>query len=151
MGEGTYKTWDLILKSLTLAGAVIAAFWAYHTYTDTKEKEFYSTFWNTKLALFLETSTAASTMATTESPEAFNEARKKYRELFFGRLSLVEGKAVKGAMESFIKMVPNRPVEQSELPFKSLQQPAYQLTLALKQELGEAWRQPFAELWKAHK
>jgi hypothetical protein len=141
-----YKLWELVIKSLTMIGAIVAAVWAYHTYTDTKEKEFYSVFWNTKLTLFLETSSAASTMATAESLDEFNKARTKYWELFFGRLSLVEGEPVKKAMESFSKLVPVGPVEQTALPLKSMQQPAYRLTLALKEELGHAWQRPFGEL-----
>jgi hypothetical protein len=127
-------------------GAVVAAIWGYHTYTDTKEKEFYSVFWNKKLSLFLETSSAASTMATTESINEFNNARTKYWELFFGRLSLIEGDAVKKAMESFSSSIPTGLGQEDQLPLVSLQQPAYKLTIALKRELGIAWRDPFGEL-----
>ena len=141
-----YKTVELVLKGLTLIGAVVAAIWAYHTYTDTKEKEFYSVFWNKKLSLFLETSSAASTMATTESINEFNNARTKYWELFFGRLSLIEGDAVKKAMELFSSNIPTGLVQENQLPLVSLQQPAYQLTIALKRELGIAWQDPFGEL-----
>ena len=142
----TYKKAELVIKALTLFGALITAIWAYHTYTDTKEKEFYSQFWNTKLSLFLETSTAASTMATTNSIDEFNAARIKYWELFFGRLSLVEGRSVKKAMEAFSGKIPTGEVKQDQLPFKELQQDAYRLTIALKKELGVAWREPFGEL-----
>lgn len=141
-----YKIAELVLKGLTLIGAVFAAIWAYHTYTDTKEKEFYSVFWNKKLSLFLETSSAAATMATTESIDEFNNARTKYLELFFGRLSLIEGDAVKNAMESFSYNVPTGSVQKEQLPLISLQKPAYELTIALKRELGIAWQNPFGEL-----
>jgi hypothetical protein len=142
-----YKNWELVLKGLTIIAAVVAAIWAYHTYGDTKEKEFYTTFWNAKLTLFLETSSAASTMATTQSVDEFNKARAKYFELFFGRLSLVEGSTVKAEMESFAGNVPAPgAVEQKDLPLNALQQPAYRLTLVLKEELGRAWRKPFSEL-----
>ena len=146
MEHDAYKTLDLVIKGLALLGAVVGALWAYHTYTDTKEKEFYSVFWNQKLSLYLETSSAASTMATTESTEEFNKARTKYRELFFGRLSLVEGKNVKAAMEEFAPLVPTGDVAAKNLPLASLQQPAYRLTVVLKEELGSAWRTPFSEL-----
>ena len=146
MDTNKKNIWELVLKGLTFCGLVIAAIWAYHTYTDTKEKEFYSVFWNQKLSLYLETSAAASTMGTTESVEKFNQARTKYWELFFGRLSLVEGENVKHAMETFSKFVPRSVVTQSDLPIVTLQQPSYQLTLSLKQELGKSWREPFGEL-----
>ena len=149
MDSGLHSTWELALKTLTPLALVVAAVWGYHTYTDTKEKEFYSAFWNQKLSLFLETSAAASTMATTESVDEFNKARTKYRELFYGRLSLVEGDNVKKAMQTFAPGIPRGPMAQKDLPLVSLQQPAYKLTVALKEELGTAWRSPFSELQKS--
>lgn len=135
---------ELVFRILTLAMATFAAVWGYFTYTDTKEKEFYTYYWNKKLSLFLETSEAASTMATTTSFEEFEKARSKYWELFYGRLSLVEGMQVKEAMQSFAKEIPRE--RRPELPVESLQQPAYRLTLELKKELGKSWRSPFSEL-----
>lgn len=146
MNQEWYALFDIILKSLMLTGVVVGAIWAYFTYTDTKEKEFYTAFWNKKLELFLEASDAASTMATTTSVEDFNVHRSKYLELFYGRLSLVEGRAVKAAMMEFSKLVPRHPVELCDLPQTVMKDPAYTLTLALKQELGIAWRKPFGEL-----
>jgi hypothetical protein len=136
--------WELIIKALTLVGGIFVAVWAYYTYTDTKEKEFYTQYWNRKFALFEETSKAASTLATTSSPEEFRKARELYRELFFGRLSLVEGKRVKEAMEGFAGMIPTN--DPPKLPLTSLEQPAYQLTIELKKELSESWKKPFSEL-----
>jgi len=147
MKTDRFKTWELWLKTLTLIGLIIGAFWAFYTYTDTKEKEFYTQYWHTKLELFLETSGAASEMATTSSVDDFNKSRAKYWELYYGRLSLVEGEQVKGAMQAFSSNVPKEPIDPAnDLPMKSLQQPAYRLTIALKKELGEAWRNPFSEL-----
>jgi hypothetical protein len=146
MTDEAFRLSETIIKALTLAGAVFAAVWAYHKYNDTKEKEFYSAFWNAKLALFLETSAAASTMGTTRSVEEFEKARSKYLELFYGRLSLVEGEVVKKAMQDFALKVPPGPIEKNSLPFTALEQPSYRLTLKLKEELGTAWHQPFGEL-----
>ena len=139
-----YRTWELSLKTLVLLGGVVAALWAFFTYTDTKEKEFYTFYWNKKLELFLETSEAASQMATTESMEEYRQARAKYWQLFFGQLSLVEGDPVKAAMQSFAPLIPSEDAPQ--LPLKELQQPAYQLTIALKKELLRSWKEPFSEL-----
>lgn len=140
------KQLELALRVVTLLLAVFGALWGFYTYKDTKEKEFYTYYWNQKLSLFLETSEAASTMATTLDDAEFREARSKYWELFFGRLSLVEGDRVKTAMEKFAKEIPE--TEPPELPVKDLRQPAYRLTLELKKELGAAWREPFSELVK---
>jgi hypothetical protein len=62
---------------------------------QTNEKEFYTTYWNKKLEFFIETSKAASTMATTTSVDNFRTARSDYWELFYGRLSLVAATLLK--------------------------------------------------------
>ncbi|MBW2741287.1 MAG: hypothetical protein JRE64_21145 [Deltaproteobacteria bacterium] len=139
-----YKTWELTLKTLALVGVLVGAIWGYFTYIDTKEKEFYTFYWNKKLELFLETSKATSQMATTESLDEFRQARSKYWELFFGRLSLVEGDPVKKAMQVFALLVPSE--SEPKLPRKELKQPAYILTIALKKELLRSWKEPFSEL-----
>ena len=142
-----YKRWELWVKSLTFAAAVFAGIWAVYTYKDTKQEEFYSTFWDKKLELFLQTSASASKMATTTSIEQFNQARTQYWELFFGPLSLVEGPCVKLAMEKFASQVPREPAtESTELPQNSLRQPSYRLTRELQKELSRAWENPFSEL-----
>lgn len=138
------ESWELILKALTFAGGAFVAFWAYYTYTDTKKREFYTEYWNKKFSLFLEASEAASQMATTESPEEFKRARGKFWELFFGRLSLVEGDEVKHAMERFAAEIPSG--DPQKLPLEVLQQPAYRLTIELKKELSTSWKRPFSEL-----
>jgi hypothetical protein len=138
--------WDLSLKTLTLLGVIIAAVWAYFTYKDTKEKEFYTQYWNKKLSLFLETSQAAATMATTNSLPDFQAARAKFWELFYGRLSLVEGRRVKAAMEEFASAVPKGDPNPNALPLEQLKGPAYVLSLNLNKELSDSWKKPFSEL-----
>ena len=49
-------------------------------------------------------------------------------------------------MEIFYGRIPSGEVKQEQLPYHGLQQDAYQLTIALKKELGTAWREPFSEL-----
>lgn len=138
------ERWDVWIKSLTLAGAIIAGWWTYQTYTETKEREFYTTYWNRKLELFLSTSQYASTLATTTDLDTFRTARANYLELFYGRLSLVEGESVKQAMMVFIPLIPVG--DPPSLPVKALEQPSYRLTLKLKQELADSWKKPFSEL-----
>ena len=70
--------WELWLKTITLFGVLIAAAWTLYVYSDTKEKEFYSVFWNKKMELYVGVSEAASTLATTESIEEFIEARSVF-------------------------------------------------------------------------
>jgi hypothetical protein len=143
----TYKKWELWIESIALAGGLVGAVWAFYTYNDTKEKEYYSDFWNKKMELFALVSKSASNMATAATADSFNKARTEYWRLFFGELSLVEGPCVKRAMEVFSKCVPEAPIDEAvRLPYTKLQQPSYRLTVRLKQELGEGWHSPFSEL-----
>ena len=138
---------ELWIKGLTLGGVLLGSVWAYVQYIDTKEKEFYSTYWNHKLDLFVRVSRSAAIMSTTNSVEEFNAARAEYWQLFYGPLSLVEGTCVKNAMIAYSKCVPKRAIESSlSLPMDYMQQPAYRLTVRLKDELGKGWKAPFAEL-----
>ena len=143
---------------MTLAGVVGGGIWAFYTYNDTKmqelqlyadtkEKEFYTSFWNKKMDLFLRTTNAASEMATATSVEDFNKARGEYWEMFYGPLSLVEGPCVKRAMEVFSECVPKEPLTSpDQLPMHGLRQPSYRLAIRLKDELAGSWQHPFSEL-----
>lgn len=146
MRHETYELLQIILQTFTVIGVVAGALWARFTYVDTKKKEFYTTFWNKKLELFLETSEVAAMLATASSVEEFNAARLQYTRLFCGRLSLVEGKEVKDAMKAFSRCLPNHEIEPRDLPQDLLEGPAHSLTLALKDELGVAWQKPFGEI-----
>ena len=137
---------QLVLKALSFVALVVGGIWTVYTYVHTREKDFYSTYWNHKLELFMQTSAAASTMATTDSPVEFKKAQTTFWELYYGQLSLVEGSVVKEAMEDFADLVPDEGDPLPSLPATDLQDPAYDLTVQLKGELGSAWRAPFCEL-----
>lgn len=143
------KKWELTLKTLTLCGVVVAAFWAVYTYQDTKARDYYSEFWNKKADYFLEASNAASTLGTASKITEFNNARQTFWRLFYGEMSLVEGSCVKKAMQTFSANVPKSPVDSDErLPRTDLQQPSYRLALMLRHELATGWEQPFSELYQ---
>lgn len=143
----SYGKLEVWIKLLTLLGAALAAVWTLGTYLDTKQQEFYTEFWNRKMALFQKASAAASTMATTSNPEAFNRARNDFQRLFYGEMSLVEGVCVKQAMIIFSECVPDQPVtDTAVLPVGEMQQPAYRLSARLRDELAKAWQTPFSEL-----
>lgn len=86
-------------------------------------------------------------MATATSSEVFEKARSNYWALYYGKLSLVEGYAVKKAMQCFGGLVPSDPANKIKLPVEQLTSPAYNLTLTLKNELTQAWKRPFGEVF----
>ena len=136
--------WQLWLKTITLCGVLIAAGWTLYVYSDTKKKEFYSAFWNKKMELYLGVSEAASTLATTESPEDFIRARAVFWGYFYGRLSIVEDESVKSAMQTFAGEFPEKGMPP-HLPLDKGQE-AYCLAIALKYDLLRSGQRPFHEL-----
>jgi hypothetical protein len=136
--------WELSLKTLTLVGALAAALWTFYVYSDSKQKEFYSAFWNKKMELYLGVSEAASILATTESADEFVKARATFWGFYYGRLSLVEDDSVKKAMQEFAGHFPAEG-KPTKLPLGKGQE-AYALAIALKKNLLRAWQHPFQEL-----
>jgi hypothetical protein len=136
--------WELWLETITLCGVLIAAGWTLYVYSDTKKKEFYSSFWHKKMELYIGVSEAASTLATTDSPEEFNKARAVFWGYFYGVLSIVEDESVKAAMETFAGEFPENGAA-ANLPLNKGQQ-AYRLAVALKGDLLRSWQRPFHEL-----
>jgi hypothetical protein len=145
MGQMTTESiLELWLKAATLGSALIAALWTVHIYSDTKEKEFYSSFWNKKMELYIGVSEAASTLATTESSDEFVKARATFWGFYYGRLSVVEDDTVKKAMQTFAGHFPEKGIP-ANLPLNKGQE-AYALALALKADLVQSWKRPFREL-----
>jgi hypothetical protein len=136
--------WELWLKTATLCGALVAAMWTLYVYSDSKQKEFYSSFWNKKMELYVGVSEAASTLATTESADEFVKARAAFWGYYYGRLSIVEDETVKVAMQVFAKEFP-ADGKPNKLPLNKGQQ-AYRLAVALKLDLLRSWQKPFHEL-----
>jgi len=123
------KWWDLWIKSIALVGAIVGAGWTIYTYVDSKEKEFYSVFWNRKMDLYINVSEAASILATTDSLDEFIKRRAEFWGFFYGRLSIVEDDSVKVAMEAFTAYFPHEEIPQ-KLPL-GIGHQAYVLSLAL--------------------
>jgi hypothetical protein len=142
------SSWELWLKTLALVGALVAAIWTIYVYTDSKEKEFYSAFWNKKMELYISVSEAASILATTESMAKFEEARATFWGFYYGRLSIVEDDSVKKAMQTFAGHFPAEG-QPAKLPLGKGQE-AYALAIALKKDLLRAWQHPFHELREGH-
>lgn len=147
--EDQYREWNLYLKIFTLLAIIIGGLFAIYKFESTKEKEFYSTFWNKKLELYQRTSNAVATMATTSDINEYLIAKSDFLELYYGELSLVESLFVKENMQKFycdLLQVQGSGLNEPELPVTKLQQPAYKLSLALHTDLAMSWKEPFGEL-----
>jgi hypothetical protein len=139
----TKDKWELTLKTLALVGGAIAGVFAYFKYSDTKTKEFYTSYWNTKAALYRDITDVAGTLATTPSKEKFEELKARYWALAFGPLTLVESKGLEKEIAAFGDLVDKQSVQ--DLPAYQLEPHANDLSGALKDDLIKSWRTPFSE------
>ena len=139
----TKDKWELTLKTLALVGGAIAGVFAYFKYSDTKTKEFYTSYWNTKAALYRDITEVAGTLATTPSKEKFEELKARYWALAFGPMTLVESKGIEKKIAAFGDLVDKHSVQ--DLPAYPLEPDANDLACAFKDDLIKSWRTPFSE------
>src|SRR5262249_25734046 len=108
MNDEDYKRWDTVLKlagALVLVVGVVGGGWQYRT---TTEKEFKQKYWEQQLALYIEATNTASTLATipkiedeTESKGMRDKAKVRFWQLYYGPLALVTDKDVDAAVVEF--------------------------------------------------
>jgi len=84
---------DVVAKILI---AAVAGWWVFHTYPESREKDFRKSYWDHQMAFFFDASQAASRIATLPAgdPEK-SKAINKFWELYWGPMVIVEAKCEK--------------------------------------------------------
>ena len=131
---------ELRLKIVAAVGAALAFVIGLWQYRDTKQKEFHAKFWDQRAAIYQRASAAASALAIVGSAEESLESRRNFWRLYYGEMSLVEDEQVKTAMECFAEGLRHI---QAGSPPNLLTEPAFELTIVLRQSLKYSWNHPF--------
>jgi len=92
-----------------------------------------------QLELCFEASDAAGRLATEPDPVEWEKARRTFWRLYWGVLSIVEDPKVEDAMVTLGHLVPDHPVNNVDLPMKSLQRSSYDLAHAIRRLLLNSW------------
>ena len=87
---------------------------------------------------FQATETAARLASETDAIE-WEKARVAFWRLYWGPLSIVEDRAVEGAMVELGKLIPTQPVNAPKLPMSSLGVPSYKLAHAVRDLVLASW------------
>jgi hypothetical protein len=90
-------------------------------------------FLDRQLKLYTEATQVAATMATTTDAEKLAKAEERFWELYWGELSMVENRAVEGAMVGI------RNCLASNCTQADLQQKALALAKACRDSLNQSW------------
>jgi hypothetical protein len=138
-----------IEQALKVFGVLVAAagfLWGIYQYFDTRDREIENTrveaarpFLERQLKLYTEASRVTSVLATSASIDELQAAEKRFWELYWGELALVENDHVKKAMEAFGSSL------DSEAPQQQLKQLSFALAGALRASLADSWG---VDLWR---
>ena len=118
-----------------LAAALIGLLWNFNNARDLRKQPFLEK----QLALCVEASSVAATLATARSAEAFDPARARFEELFWGPLSIVENVQVSLKMRDFREKLIALLASGADYPLKELEGDSYALALEIRRLILEAW------------
>ena len=80
--------------------ALAAFVFGIYQYYRSNELTYRRPYWEKQLALYLEATSTAATLASTDDESAWNDARNNFWRLYLGPLCMVENAAVESAMVS---------------------------------------------------
>jgi len=139
--KATQLSFDGILKLLSVVGAVAAFFWGIWVWWDNNEKsantrriEATQPFLKAQLALYTEATQTAAKIATSKDPVEVDTATKRFWELYWGELALVENDDVEAAMVAFGRALNQPNPNQAALTSLSLD-----LAGAIRRSLAQSW------------
>jgi hypothetical protein len=142
-------TAELILKYLGIFGAIVTFGWAAWTYLDGRARELQvrrleasKPFLERQLKLFEEVTEINAFLATSADPNEFPEKTRRFWELYWGVLPLVEHGKVEGAMKKFGDLLKSG-AKQDQLGVAALE-----VAHACREELGSSWQ---VESWQLDK
>jgi hypothetical protein len=122
-----------LLTLLTFAGGI----WQF---TAGQRQANRQPFLQKQLELCFQASEAASRLASETDPAEWEKARLTFWRLYWGPLSIVEDRAVEGAMVTLGKRVPQEPVASPKLPMQELEGPSYELAHAIRNLVLASWQ-----------
>ncbi len=157
MSEHTQSKVEIGLKMLSPLLAVVAFFWGIYTYQDTAQQQLAAQkadalrtaetrrieatrpYLDKQLQLYTEATKVTATIATSADSQEVVKATKRFRELYWGELGLVERTDVASAMVSFREALDAKKGQGALAPL------ALALAHACRDELAASWK---TDAWK---
>jgi hypothetical protein len=157
MSENRQSRFEVGLKLLSPLLAVAVFFWGIYTYRDTAQQqlareeadarrtaetrriEATRPYLDKQLALYTEATKVTATIATSADSQEIEKAKKRFRELYWGELALVERSDVARAMVAFREALDTKKGQDALAPL------ALDLAHACRDELAASWG---TDAWK---
>ncbi len=132
---------------LSIVTAIVGIWQFSQTQAQTNKQPFLQK----QLEISFQASDAASRLATETDPSEWEKARAAFWRLYWGTLSIVEDPKVESAMVHLGKLVPEKPVANPPLPMKALENPSYDLAIAIRGLILASWNVQLTPLEGARK
>ncbi len=133
--------WDALLKIASLAAVLAGVPLGLWKYLDTAGKNLRKPFWERQLALYVEATSAAATLASSSDIEMKSAAEATFWRLYFGPLAIVEDEGVEAAMVKLGRCLQLQDYDKGELEKLSLA-----LAHACRDSIGNTWSMTLPEL-----
>lgn len=106
-------------------------------YNHSKDQEFRKAFWEKQYQLYSEVTDLAARISVADDLDNVIDERAKFWHLYYGKMSIVENKAVYDAMVAFGKRLES--LEKSGETAYELRAFAYSLARACRESLKQTW------------
>jgi len=140
-----------ILQGLAIIAGIWATYYAYKKGNNERRaqeqaqiqqtaKEFRKSFYEKQLQYYAEAAEATATLATEDiGSEDYNNARKNFYRLFWGRLSIVEDKTVEARMVEFNNLLKSYESNEAKVSQEDLQQASLRLAHDASRYTIDVW------------
>ena len=135
--------WTVAIPWLLSLGTVLVGIWQFGVQQAQANKR---PFLEQQLTICIEATDAASRLATETDLKLWEAERAKFWRLYWGRLALVEDRAVESSMVAFGNAMPQGPITQEDLPIEALQVPSLNLAHAARNLILSSWNVKLAPL-----
>ncbi len=129
--------WKIVVPGLLTFATLCVGIWQYVDKAAQANRE---PFLRQQLALAVEASEVAGTLAASSDPQKWQAAQARFWVLYWGPLAIVENIEVEQRMVEFGKLVPRPGTEVPKLPMPGLTQAALRLDYALRTMILTAWK-----------
>jgi hypothetical protein len=130
-------SWSIVVPWCLTVFTAAVGIWQFTTQQEQANR---LPFLKRQLELCFQATETAGQLASETDPVEWEKARVTFWRLYWGPLSVVEDRAVEGAMVELGRLVPTKPVASPDLPMATLGVPAYRLAHATRNLVLTSWK-----------
>jgi len=101
MSENQRENIKIILEFVSKIALLVAGIYAIWQYADIKKREYQQPLWETQIKLFFEVSDLTSRLTNEFESQRWEKDKRRFYELYWGSMILVEDESVEKAMVEF--------------------------------------------------